>query len=108
MTESTERDRIALPAPTVWPMVLALGVTLGFAGLVLGLLIGSALVALAIRQAPARVARQVGGQAATVVVRVASAGRVDRPEAVGPPRFHRLQHVFLRRPRLPRDFLDRG
>jgi hypothetical protein len=34
MTESTERDRIALPAPTVWPMVVALGVTLGFAGLV--------------------------------------------------------------------------
>jgi hypothetical protein len=34
MTESTEGDRIALPAPTVWPMVVALGVTLGFAGLV--------------------------------------------------------------------------
>ena len=34
MTESTERDRITLPAPTVWPMVVALGVTLGSAGLV--------------------------------------------------------------------------
>ena len=34
MTESMGPDRIALPAPTVWPMVVALGVTLGFAGLV--------------------------------------------------------------------------
>src|SRR5262249_39845609 len=33
MMESTERDRIALPEPTVWPMVVALGVTLGFGGL---------------------------------------------------------------------------
>ena len=39
MTESTERVRIALPAPTVWPMVVALGVTLGFAGLVTHLVI---------------------------------------------------------------------
>ena len=34
MTESMGPDRIALPAPTAWPMVVALGVTLGFAGLV--------------------------------------------------------------------------
>ena len=38
---------------------------LGFVGLVVGLLIGSGLVALAIRQAPVRVARQVGGRAAS-------------------------------------------
>src|SRR5206468_10876151 len=40
MTESTERDRIALPAPTVWPMVAAPGVTLGFAGRVLDPFVG--------------------------------------------------------------------
>ena len=34
MTESRSSDLIALPAPTAWPMVVALGVTLGFAGLV--------------------------------------------------------------------------
>src|SRR5215467_7348770 len=34
MTAREQPDRIALPAPTVWPMVVALGVTLGFAGLV--------------------------------------------------------------------------
>jgi hypothetical protein len=46
MTESTERDRIALPAPTVWPMVVALGVTLGFAGLVTHLVVSVVGVAL--------------------------------------------------------------
>jgi heat shock protein HtpX len=39
-------------------------VVLDFLGLVLGLVIGGALVLLAVRQAPARVARQVGGQPA--------------------------------------------
>jgi hypothetical protein len=39
MTEPTGPDRIALPAPTVWPMVVALGVTLGFAGLVTHLVV---------------------------------------------------------------------
>jgi hypothetical protein len=34
MTESQDSDSIELPAPAVWPMVVALGVTLGFAGLV--------------------------------------------------------------------------
>jgi hypothetical protein len=34
MTETKGSDRIALPAPTAWPMVVALGVTFGFAGLV--------------------------------------------------------------------------
>ena len=34
MTETKGPDRIALPAPTAWPMVVALGITLGFAGLV--------------------------------------------------------------------------
>jgi hypothetical protein len=34
MTEMKESDPIALPAPTAWPMVVALGVTFGFAGLV--------------------------------------------------------------------------
>ena len=34
MTEPECRDRIELPAPTVWPMVVALGVTLGLTGLV--------------------------------------------------------------------------
>src|SRR5262245_2128360 len=48
MTESTERDRIALPAPTVWPMVVALGVTLAFAGLVTHLVISVVGVVLAL------------------------------------------------------------
>jgi hypothetical protein len=48
MTEPTERDRIALPAPTVWPMVLALGVTLGFAGLVTHLVVSVVGVVLAV------------------------------------------------------------
>jgi hypothetical protein len=34
MTNLERRDSFELPAPTVWPMVVALGVTLGFAGLV--------------------------------------------------------------------------
>jgi len=34
MTPSENAGSIALPAPTVWPMVVALGVTLGFGGLV--------------------------------------------------------------------------
>src|SRR5262249_41031255 len=34
MSVSNEPDRIELPAPTAWPMVVALGVTLGFTGLV--------------------------------------------------------------------------
>jgi len=34
MTASKAPDQIALPAPTVWPMVVALGVALAFAGLV--------------------------------------------------------------------------
>ena len=34
MTQLERPDSFELPAPTVWPMVVALGVTLGFAGLV--------------------------------------------------------------------------
>jgi len=34
MTNPDRLDSFELPAPTVWPMVVALGVTLGFAGLV--------------------------------------------------------------------------
>ena len=34
MTNPERPDSFELPAPTVWPMVVALGVTLGFAGLV--------------------------------------------------------------------------
>ena len=34
MTEPERLDTFELPAPTVWPMVVALGVTLGFTGLV--------------------------------------------------------------------------
>jgi hypothetical protein len=48
MTESTGPDRIALPAPTVWPMVVALGVTLGFAGLVTHLVVSVVGVVLAL------------------------------------------------------------
>ena len=48
MTESTGADRIALPAPTVWPMVVALGVTLGFAGLVTHVAVSVVGVALAL------------------------------------------------------------
>src|SRR4030095_6058732 len=48
MTESKEPDRIALPAPTVWPMVVALGVTLGFTGLVTHLAVSVVGVVLAL------------------------------------------------------------
>ena len=48
MTESTDHDRIALPAPTVWPMVVALGVTLGFGGLVTHLVVSVVGVVLAL------------------------------------------------------------
>ena len=41
-------DRIALPAPTVWPMVVALGVTLGFAGLVTHVAVSAVGIALAL------------------------------------------------------------
>src|SRR5262249_40353610 len=34
MTDPERLDSFELPAPTVWPMVVALGVTLGFTGLV--------------------------------------------------------------------------
>jgi hypothetical protein len=34
MTETKAPDRIVLPAPTAWPMAVALGITLGFGGLV--------------------------------------------------------------------------
>ena len=34
MTEPERLDSFELPAPTVWPKVVALGVTLGFTGLV--------------------------------------------------------------------------
>jgi len=34
MTETKGPDRIVLPAPTAWPMAVALGITLGFGGLV--------------------------------------------------------------------------
>lgn len=34
-----ERDRVELPAPTYWPMIAALGITLGFAGLVTHVLV---------------------------------------------------------------------
>jgi hypothetical protein len=48
MTESTGSRDIALPAPTVWPMVVALGVTLGSAGLVTHLAVSMVGVALAL------------------------------------------------------------
>ena len=48
MTASKAPDRIALPAPTVWPMVVALGVTLGFAGLVTHVAVSAVGVALAL------------------------------------------------------------
>ena len=35
----SERDGLELPAPTAWPMVAALGITLGFAGLVTHVLV---------------------------------------------------------------------
>jgi hypothetical protein len=48
MTRSTEPDSVALPASTPWPMVVALGVTLGFAGLVTHLAVSIVGVALAL------------------------------------------------------------
>src|SRR5215475_13914939 len=34
MADEREERFVELPAPTAWPMVMALGITLGFAGLV--------------------------------------------------------------------------
>jgi hypothetical protein len=48
MTASKAPDSIALPAPTVWPMVVALGVTLAFAGLVTHVAVSAVGVALAL------------------------------------------------------------
>ena len=48
MTASKAPDGIALPAPTVWPMVVALGVTLAFAGLVTHVAVSAVGVALAL------------------------------------------------------------
>src|SRR4029434_10516811 len=48
MTRSTYPDSVALPASTPWPMVVALGVTLGFAGLVTHLAVSIVGVALAL------------------------------------------------------------
>jgi len=48
MTASKEPGSLALPAPTVWPMVVALGVTLGFAGLVTHVSVSAVGVALAL------------------------------------------------------------
>jgi hypothetical protein len=48
MTDPKGSERIVLPAPTVWPMVVALGVTLGFAGLVTHLAVSAVGVALAL------------------------------------------------------------
>ena len=47
-TPGRASDAIELPAPTVWPMVLALGVTLGFAGLVTNAMVSVVGVALAL------------------------------------------------------------
>jgi hypothetical protein len=46
MTEPERLHSVELPAPTVWPMVVALGVTLGFAGLVTHLVVSVVGVAL--------------------------------------------------------------
>ncbi|OLC66094.1 MAG: hypothetical protein AUH76_01570 [Candidatus Rokubacteria bacterium 13_1_40CM_4_67_11] len=48
MTESKGSGSVVLPAPTAWPMVVALGVTLGFAGLVTHLAVTAVGVALAL------------------------------------------------------------
>jgi len=48
INEPGDADRIALPAPTAWPMVLALGITLGFAGLVTHLAVSALGVTLAL------------------------------------------------------------
>jgi len=47
-TGDREPEAIELPAPTVWPMVLALGVTLAFAGLVTNAIVSVVGVALAL------------------------------------------------------------
>ncbi len=47
-TPGREPDMIELPAPTVWPMVLALGVTLVFAGLVTNRIVSAVGVVLAL------------------------------------------------------------
>src|SRR5262249_3064964 len=48
MTASQGPERIEVPAPTVWPMVVALGVTLGFAGLVTHVAVSAVGVVLAL------------------------------------------------------------
>ena len=48
MTNPERLDSFELPAPTVWPMVVALGVTLGFGGLVTHLAVTAVGVALAL------------------------------------------------------------
>jgi len=48
MTTPERLDSFELPAPTVWPMVVALGVTLGFTGLVTHLAVSVVGVALAL------------------------------------------------------------
>jgi hypothetical protein len=48
MTDSKDPASLALPAPTPWPMVVALGVTLGFAGLVTHVAVSVVGVALAL------------------------------------------------------------
>ena len=48
MTESTTSGITVLPAPTAWPMVVALGVTLGFSGLVTHVALSAVGVALAL------------------------------------------------------------
>jgi len=48
MTEPERLDSFELPAPTVWPMVVALGVTLGFTGLVTHVAVSVVGVALAL------------------------------------------------------------
>ena len=48
MTASKPPDTIVLPAPTVWPMVVALGITLTFAGLVTHIAVSAVGVALAL------------------------------------------------------------
>jgi len=48
MTPSEDAGHIVLPAPTVWPMVVALGITLGFSGLVTHVAVSAVGVALAL------------------------------------------------------------
>jgi hypothetical protein len=48
MTDPERLDSFELPAPTVWPMVVALGVTLGFTGLVTHIAVSVVGVALAL------------------------------------------------------------